>query len=157
MEVILKDIKPVEGRPGESMPPADVEAARQKASQFLDSTASDAETASYLLYPKVFEEFAKHRQTYGDVSKLPTPNFLYGQTPGEELAVDIEPGKRLIIKYLATGTAHPDGTRTVFFELNGQPREVTVIDKSLDAGTERRVKADPAQADKSVQVCQAWS
>ncbi len=51
----------------------------------------------------------------------------------------------MIIKYLATGTAHPDGTRTVFFELNGQPREVTVIDKSLDAGTERRVKADPAQ------------
>ncbi len=146
MEVILKDIKPVVGRPGESMPPADIEAARQKASQYLDQkTASDAETASYLLYPKVFDEFSKHRQTYGDVSKLPTPNFLYGQMPGEELAVDIEPGKRLIIKYLATGTAHPDGTRTVFFELNGQPREVTVIDKSLDAGTERRVKADPAQ------------
>jgi len=145
MEVILKNEIPVEGRPGESMKPADIEAARAKASQHLESPANDAETVSYLLYPKVFTDFAAHCEKYGEVGKLPTPNFLYGQTPGEEIAVDIEPGKRLIIKYLATGSAHPDGSRTVFFELNGQPREVTVIDKSLEPETARRVKCDPEQ------------
>jgi pyruvate carboxylase len=145
MDVILKNDTPVLGRPGETLKPADITAARAKASQHLEGPANDAETVSYLLYPKVFTEFAEHCEKYGEVSKLPTPNFLYGQTPGEEIAVDIEPGKRLIIKYLATGSAHPDGSRTVFFELNGQPREVTVIDKALEPETARCVKADPDQ------------
>ncbi|MGV3484636.1 MAG: pyruvate carboxylase, partial [Planctomycetaceae bacterium] len=145
MEVILKNDTAVQGRPGESMKPADIEAARAKASQHLEAPANDAETVSYLLYPKVFTDFAAHCERYGEVSRIPTPNFLYGQTPGEEIAVDIEPGKRLIIKYLATGSAHPDGSKTVFFELNGQPREVTVIDRSLEPETERRVKAEADQ------------
>ncbi len=131
------------GRPGESMPPADIEDARQKASEHLDGVANDAETVSYLLYPKVFSDFSKHLKQYGEVSRLPTPNFFYGQQPGDEIAVDIEQGKRLIIKYLATGTAHPDGSRTVFFELNGQPREITVIDRSLEPETKAAIKANP--------------
>lgn len=142
-EVVLGDETPLTGRPGESLPPADLDQARKAASQHLDHTASDAQVASWLLYPKVFTDFAKHLQQYGEVSRLPTPNFLFGQQPGEEIAVDIEKGKRLIIKYLATGTAYPDGSRTVFFELNGQPREVTVIDRSLEPETKSAPKADP--------------
>jgi pyruvate carboxylase len=142
-EVILGNEAEVVGRPGESMPPADIDAAREKASEHLDGEATDAETVSYLLYPKVFTDFAKHQREYGDVSRLPTPNFFYGQQPGDEIAVDIEKGKRLIIKYLATGSAYPDGTRTVFFELNGQPREITVIDRSLEPETKASIKADP--------------
>src|SRR5690606_25244793 len=79
----------------------------------------------------------------GEVDVVPTPNFLYGQEPGEEIAVEIEPGKRLIVRYLATGEPHPDGTRTVFFELNGQPREGTVVDRSLEPEGKAAVKADP--------------
>jgi pyruvate carboxylase len=142
-EVILGNEPETVGRPGESMPPADVDAAREKASEHLDAEASDAETVSYLLYPKVFSDFAKHQKEYGEVSRLPTPNFFYGQHPGDEIAVDIERGKRLIIKYLATGSAYPDGTRTVFFELNGQPREITVTDRSLEPETAASIKADP--------------
>ncbi|HBJ37926.1 MAG TPA: pyruvate carboxylase, partial [Planctomycetaceae bacterium] len=142
-EVILGNEPEMLGRPGETMPPADVDAAREKASEHLDGEATDAETVSYLLYPKVFTDFAKHQREYGEVSRLPTPNFFYGQQPGDEIAVDIEKGKRLIIKYLATGSAYPDGTRTVFFELNGQPREITVIDRSLEPETKASIKADP--------------
>lgn len=143
MEVVLGDTPPVLGRPGESLPPVDVEAARIKASEHLDGEASDAEVASFLLYPKVFTDFAKHVRQFGEVSRIPTPNFFYGQKPGDEIAVDIEPGKRLIIKYLATGSPYPDGSRTVFFELNGQPREINVIDKSLEPEGKAVVKADP--------------
>lgn len=142
-EVILGNEPEMPGRPGETMPPADVDAAREKASEHLDGEATDAETVSYLLYPKVFSDFAKHQKEYGEVSRLPTPNFFYGQQPGDEIAVDIEKGKRLIVRYLATGSAYPDGTRTVFFELNGQPREITVVDRSLEPETKASIKADP--------------
>jgi pyruvate carboxylase len=82
-------------------------------------------------------------QKHANVSGLPTPYFLYGQMPGEELTIDIEPGKTLIIKMLTVGEPHSDGSRTVFFELNGQPRSVSVIDRSLEAEVARRPKADP--------------
>jgi len=83
------------------------------------------------------------RQSWGDVEVLPSPQFFFGMQKGEEIAVDIEPGKRLVIKFLTLGEPHPDGRRTVFFELNGQPREVTVRDRSLKASAAERLKADP--------------
>ena len=66
--------------------------------------------------------------------------------PGSEITIEIEEGKSLIIKFLTISEAHPDGTRTVFFELNGQPREVTVLDKSLKVESSQRAKADPEQS-----------
>jgi pyruvate carboxylase len=83
---------------------------------------------------------------YGAVDVLPTPAFLEGPKPGEELAVDIEPGKTLVIRLLTVGEPHADGTRTVFFELNGQPRSVSVADKSLEAKIQRRPKATVGDA-----------
>lgn len=146
MKVILNDTPALTSRPGESMPAADVAEARKVAAEATGEPESDCDAVTSLLYPKVFSEFAEHRNLYSDVAPLPTPNFFYGQSPGEEIAVDIERGKRLIIKYLATGQPHPDGTRTVFFELNGQPREVTVVDKSLEPDKKAAIKADPADA-----------
>ena len=70
--------------------------------------------------------FSDHSLQYGDTSTIPTANFFYGLQPGDEIAVEIERGKTLIIRYLTTGEAREDGTRTVFFELNGQPRDVRV-------------------------------
>jgi len=89
----------------------------------------------------VFQDFAQHVLRYSDVSILPTPAFLEGPKPGEELSIDIEPGKTLLIRLLTVGEPHADGTRTVFFELNGQPRSVTVADKALEAKVQRRPKA----------------
>ncbi len=143
IRVILGDQSPVLERPGASMPPADLDAARTTAGDITAEAPSDRDAVTYLLYPKVFEEFATHQATFGDVSALPTPNFFYGQEPGEEIAVDIEKGKRLIVKFLAVGQPHPDATRTVFFELNGQPREITVVDHSLEPDVKASIKADP--------------
>lgn len=148
IQKILGDQPALRTRPGESMHDADIDAARNDASEVIGESPNDQLAVTHLLYPKVFADFAEHQKKYGDVSKLPTPNFFYGQQPGEEIAVDIEKGKRLIVKFLAVGQPHPDGTRTVFFELNGQPREVTVVDKSLEPETKAAVKADPKDADQ---------
>jgi pyruvate carboxylase len=100
---------------------------------------------SYLMYPDVFVKFSRARSTYGTIEVLPTMQFFYGLERGEEVAVELEPGKILIVKFLTVSDPQPDGTRTVFYELNGQPREVTVRDRSLQASVEARAKADPAE------------
>jgi pyruvate carboxylase len=97
------------------------------------------------MYPQVFVKFAGAQQNYGDLKVLPTPQFFYGMKTGEEIWLDIEPGKTLIVKFLTVGDPRPDGYRTVFFELNGQPREVNIRDKSLRAAEAQRAKADPAK------------
>jgi pyruvate carboxylase len=138
---IVRDGKVVTGRPGESLPPADFHAAGKKTAEIVGHIASPREVLSWLLYPRVFEDYARHAAKYSDVSVLPTPAFLEGLVPGEELGVEIEPGKTLVIRLLTVGEPHADGTRTVFFELNGQPRSVSIADKSLEAKVQRRPKA----------------
>lgn len=139
---VMRDEAILTTRPGESFEPADFADAETKVEKFLGRKPKRSEVVSYLLYPKVYEDFAKHELSYGDVSGLPTPVFFYGQEPGEELAVDIETGKTLIVKFLTISDPHPDGSRVVFFELNGQPREVSVIDQSLESDVPKRQKAD---------------
>src|SRR5260221_7087474 len=103
----------------------------------------DVDVLSYLMYPQVFLDYDKQLRLYDDTSHIPTPPFFYGMQSGEEIAVEIEPGKTLIIRYLTTGEAREDGNRTVFFELNGQPREVNVADRSLEGTLHKAPKADP--------------
>ena len=130
---VLKGREPLTERPGKSLDPVDLGAARAEAERKLHRHITDDELASYLMYPRVFLDYAEHRRQYSDLSALPTPAFFYGPEVGEELAVHIERGKTLVIRHLAVGDANEEGQRTVFFELNGQPRTVRVQDKSLAA------------------------
>jgi pyruvate carboxylase len=139
---ILKDRTPITTRPGASLPPADMESTRAQLEKLVHHPVSDREVATQLLYPHVYEEFLKHQMRYSDVSVLPTPVFFYGMEKGDEISVEIESGKTLIIKFLTIGDAHLDGRRLVFFELNGQPREVVVMDKSLAGEVRSHPKAD---------------
>jgi pyruvate carboxylase len=143
-EVVLKSahVKALAGRPGASMPPADFDEASREIAARTKHDASEQEVLSYLLYPQVFLEFDKHWQQFGDTSTIPTANFFYGLQPGEEISVEIERGKTLIVKYLTTGEVREDGTRTVFFELNGQPRSVVVNDRAAAASVKRHPKAE---------------
>ncbi|HEV3342074.1 MAG TPA: pyruvate carboxylase, partial [Pirellulales bacterium] len=140
---VLRGQKPVEGRPGASLPPADFAKTAAELKKRLGREPSRRDVVSYLVYPRVVTDFIGHRESYGETSILPTPVFFYGPHPGEEMSVEIEPGKTLIIKFLTIGDPQPDGRRTVFFELNGQPRDVTVEDLSLEEAVSRRTKADP--------------
>ncbi len=143
-KILLRGAKPVKGRPGARMPSADLAAEKETLEKKTGHPISDDDLLSSLLYPDVFLKFDKFRQAHGDVSVLPTPPFFYGLKAGEELTVSIEAGKTLIIKYMTASEPHPDGTRTLFFELNGQPREVNVRDKSLRVVERAHPKADAA-------------
>jgi pyruvate carboxylase len=140
---ILRGQKPLEGRPGAQLPPADFKATSAELQQKIGREPTRQDLLSYLLYPKVFTDFVAHHDRYSDVSILPTNVFFYGQEPGQEVAIEIERGKTLIVKYLTVGDPHPDGRRTVFFDLNGQPRSI-VRDLSLEPEEKLRAKADPA-------------
>ncbi len=143
-ERVLKGRKPLTERPGANLPPADLGAAREKAESLLGRPAGEREALSYVLYPRVFPDLAAHERTYSDTSILPTSTFFFGPDSGVEHLVEIEPGKTLIVKLLAVGEPHADGKRTVFFELNGQPREIEVADRSLASAVRETPMADPA-------------
>jgi pyruvate carboxylase len=140
---ILGNRPAYQDRPGARLPPADFDAARRELEQKLKRPADSQEVVSYLLYPKVFIDFAENQAKYADVSVLPTWVFFQGMESGEEVGVDIEQGKTLFIKFQTVGDPHEDGRRQVFFELNGQPREVSVLDRSLAPEVRQHPKADP--------------
>ncbi len=94
------------------------------------------------MYPNVFLKFAGARAQYGELEALPTPQFFYGLEERSEVTVELEPGKTLIIRLLTVGEPRADGMRPVFFELNGQPREVEIRDRSIKADQAARRKAD---------------
>jgi pyruvate carboxylase len=147
-DIVLRSahVEPIAGRPGAAMPPADFAAAAGEIYAKTTREPSEEEVLSYLLYPQVYLDYQKHWQQFGDTSTIPTANFFYGLQPGDEASVEIERGKTLFIKYLTTGEVREDGTRTVFFELNGQPRAVNVPDRSVTATLKRHPKADPENA-----------
>ncbi|CAB3392645.1 pyruvate carboxylase [Kyrpidia spormannii] len=143
-KVVLKGKEPITCRPGELLEPFDFAAARRHLEEKFGRAFSDRDLLSYALYPQVFEEFVRHREEFGDVSVLNTPTFFYGLRLGEEITVDIEPGKTLMVQLTSVGELRPDGTRVVYFELNGTPREVTVRDESAQVLVQERRKANPA-------------
>jgi pyruvate carboxylase len=143
-EIILKGEKPLTCRPGELLEPVDFPAKKQDMETKLGHSVSDRDVLSAVLYPGVFEEFDRFRQEYSDTSFLPTPVFFYGLDVNDEVSIDIEAGKTLIIKLNAIGRVHDDGNRNIYFELNGEPRVVMVKDLSVKTDETTHVKADPA-------------
>jgi len=139
---ILKGAEPARVRPGELLAAADLPAQRAAAQRKVGRAITDDELASYLMYPKVFVDYAADHARYGDVATLPTAVFFYGMQPGQEISIDMERGKTLIVRYVTRSDPHEDGTRTVFFELNGQPRPIRIADRSQVATRPPQRQAD---------------
>jgi pyruvate carboxylase len=141
---VLKGAEPSTARPGSLLAEADLAAKRAEAEEKTGRALNEFEFASWLMYPKVFSDFAAAIAEYGPVSVLPTPVYFYGMAPEDEIFVDIEKGKTLVIRCLALGDVDDKGMATVFFELNGQPRRVKVPDRIHGASVAReRRKAEP--------------
>ena len=144
-KIILRGGEPSRTRPGADLPPADFAKTLRFLQRKLGRDVRRDEVLSYLLYPDVFLNYVGMYRNFGDVSVLPTPQFFYGMQSGDEIAVDIEPGKTLVIKFWTISEPHPDGRRTVFFELNGQPREAIVRDQSLKEVAPSHPKISPGE------------
>ncbi len=141
-KIILKGEEPITCRPGELLEAVDFEAERSALQEKVGHRLDDRALLSHILYPGVYPEFDRHRRACSDTSVIPTPVFFYGLEPGQETTVEIEPGKTLIIKLNAVGALHADGTRQVFFDLNGLARQVTVRDHRAAVDERIRPKAD---------------
>ncbi|MBR7553546.1 pyruvate carboxylase [Allobacillus sp. GCM10007491] len=140
--IILKGKEEIPGRPGEQLKPINFEALQERLFEKLNRQVTTHEVISYALYPKVFLDYEKFVDQYGNISVLDTPSFIYGLRLGEEISVEIEQGKTLIIKLVSVGEPQKDGTRVVYFELNGQPREVVVRDEHIKDVQNQKMKAD---------------
>ncbi|MGX6442084.1 pyruvate carboxylase [Neobacillus sp. K501] len=141
-KVILKGKKALEVRPGELLEEVNFDGLRNELEKELGRKVTNLEILSYALYPKVFQEYINTVEQFGNISFLDTPTFLYGLRLGEEIEVEIETGKTLIVKLVSIGQPQADGTRVVYFELNGQPREVNIKDESIKSAVTARLKAD---------------
>ena len=141
-KVVLKGEEPITCRPGELLEPIDFEKAREEVRKFYPDT-SDRTVISWCLYPKVVEEFCRHRKEYGYIMRMGSHVFFNGMALGETNKINIEDGKTLVIKYLGLGDLTEDGKRIVQFELNGMRREVAVPDKSAVSQVKPVVLADP--------------
>jgi pyruvate carboxylase len=143
---VLKGQKPLQDRPGASLPPVDLEKTRRETEQALDEKLSETDLASHLMYPKVFRDFVEHRKTYGDVSALPTTAFFYGLREREEISVDIERGKTLVIRLQGSSEVKEEGIAKLFYEINGQPRMVRIPLADTSGAKAGRPKADAGNA-----------
>ncbi|MCP3031066.1 pyruvate carboxylase [Halobacillus sp. A1] len=140
--IILRGREPLQVRPGELLDPVDFKELQGTLFHKLGRQITSFDLISHALYPKVFMDFQKFTEQYGDMSVLDTPTFFYGMRLGEEIEVEIEQGKTLIVKLVSIGEAQEDGNRTVYFELNGQPREVVIKDQNVASTVEERPQAD---------------
>jgi pyruvate carboxylase len=143
---VLRAEPPAPFRPGDTLAPVDFAQARLECERAVGRSIDDRELASWLMYPKVFTEFARHQQHYGDVSVLPTQTFFYGMKEREEIAFDIDPGKTLVIRLSGSAPAEDEGVERLFFELNGQARTMRIEKSGRIAVAERprAVDGDPS-------------
>lgn len=141
-KIILKGLQPLTERPGKSLAPVDLEATRKKLAD-AGYKHEDEDVNAYCQYAKVFVDYNENVKKYGDVSVLDTPTFFFGMRKNEEIHVEIEPGKDLVITLVNISDPDESGMRNITFMFNGAEREITVQDKSVDMKTVTRRKANP--------------
>jgi pyruvate carboxylase len=148
-QLVLKGEQPYTDRPNAHMEPIDFDKELKAFKKKFGKDLGIKDLLSYLLYPKVYQEYYDFREEFGEVSNLPSPAFFYGLKPNEEVMVSIAPGKTIMIRYLNSTAADDLGNRLVFFTLNGQTRSVQVRDRNLKV---ERVMNRKASGDKEIGV-----
>jgi pyruvate carboxylase len=117
---VLKGQPVIYGRAAAQLPAADLGGKRRELETFLRRPVSDRDLSSWLLFPSLFLEYARHRDRFGDVSVLPTTAFLYGLREGEEIEIEVAPGRRHVIALLARTEPDAGGFVTLFATVDGQ-------------------------------------
>jgi pyruvate carboxylase len=141
-KIILKDVKPYKDRPNEHLKPVDFDKELEALCKKFDPSLGFTDLLSWLLYPKVFEEYYEKRMEFGDVWHIPTVNFFYGLRSNEEVLIEIDKGKSILVRLLTCSEPDEDGVRKIFMRLNGQTRIIEVQDRSIKTASRENAKAD---------------
>jgi pyruvate carboxylase len=145
-KIILKDIKPFTDRPNEHLQPIDFEKEMQAFKEKFGDEVNYTDLLSYLLYPKVFEEYFEKKTEYGAVWHIPTINFFYGLKDDEEVLIEIDKGKSILVRLLTCTEPDEEGHRKVFMRLNGQTRIIEIRDQKSNVVSHENEKANKADA-----------
>ncbi|MBO9609770.1 MAG: pyruvate carboxylase [Paenibacillaceae bacterium] len=146
--IVLKDRERITCRPGDLLPPVDWAKLGAELEEKLGRKLGTEDLLSYVMYPQVYLDFDAHLKEYSEVAVMDTPTFFYGLRQGETTTIEIEKGKTLIVKLLSIGPVQSDGTRIVYFELNGTPREVAIADREANVAVKKRAKVQPGNANQ---------
>jgi pyruvate carboxylase len=145
-KLILKDQKPYTERPNAHLPPVDFEKEyadfRAIFENDLGRNIDFTDFLSYKLYPKVFTDAYNKHLKFDNLTNLPTKNFFYGMERGEEITVELDKGKSLLITLDSIGKPNKEGMVTVYFKVNGQGRTVLVKDNAIKVDIIKNKKID---------------
>ncbi|MGG8496919.1 pyruvate carboxylase [Tenacibaculum sp. TC6] len=145
-KIILKTEKPYTDRPNAHLEPIDFEkefkAFKEQFKKGMGRELEITDFLSYKLYPKVFTDAYNNHLKYGNVMNIPTKNFFFGMEVGEEIMVDIEPGKRVLISLIQKSEPDENGNVNVFFKVNGQMRNALIKDNSIKVSKVENKKAE---------------
>jgi pyruvate carboxylase len=146
--IILKGRPAFTNRPGDLAEPVDFEKVKQELAEQIGYEPQKDEVLSYLMYPQVFLDYQKAYNQFGDVTLLDTPTFFQGIRLGESINVQIERGKILILRLDEIGEPDIEGNRVLFFNLNGQRREIVIKDNSIISSVQTKRKAEPTNKEQ---------
>lgn len=142
-KVVLKGREFITDRPGNHLEDYDFNEAQEVVSQWIsERNIEDKVLLSYALYPKVYKDYLRFYEEYNKIQVIETPTFFYGMTLNEQIMVEIETGKTLLIELTSVGPLREGGHRTVYFDLNGLPHEVEILDRNVEGTVMVRQKAD---------------
>ncbi len=147
-KAVLGSRKPIKGRIGAGLKPMNLAKTAEDLAARIKRDVTMDDVLSHLMYPAVFADFIRQTREHGDLSVLPTPAFFHGMKPGQEISVELEPGKTLFIRLVNLGEVDAEGKRAVIFELNGITRQLAIVDKSAKPTTKPRIKANPANPEE---------
>ena len=142
-DIILNGRESIDVRPGSLAKPVDFEQVKAELKEIVGFEPSQKDVISYIMYPQVFVDYCKMNDSFGDVELLDTVTFFQGMRIGETIEVNIEKGKTLIITLDQIGDPDIEGNRVLFFNLNGQRREVVVKDTNVKSQVMMKEKAEP--------------
>lgn len=149
-KIVLKDEKPYTDRPNAHLEPVDFDKEfktfKRKFAKGMGRELLITDFLSYQLYPKVFKDAYDHHVLYGNVMNIPTKNFFYGMEVGEEIMVELDRGKNILVQLQLVGEPDSNGNVNLFFKVNGQLNNVVIKDKSIKVDKQENVKADTGNA-----------
>jgi pyruvate carboxylase len=150
-KLVLKDVEPITTRPGELLPPEDLDAHGRYLKEKYNFEPTNRDKVSYALYPDVFESYIKYYLENGDVSRMGSDVFFHGLAEGETSEIEVAEGRVLVVECIRMGKLDQEGFRTVEFEVNGNRREIRIKDKTVQVKTDGVEETGVRMADPAVE------